>query len=366
MAQHIHGGLNNGVGSGDSNGGGGGGLPTYKEAVIAGATDSPSGKGYLDDGDDALVGFLEARKRRGARKKGEGEIFDAIEQQPMGDATLLQASPPGSGPTLRKSASACFDTAPSAWSGFPVYYAEPLKKQDSYPNNPGAVELGSYPARPNVPELDTHPQTPQLHPQAASLSRVSTMSDLASSLSPNFNWSFFPSAPPTPYFPPARPHSSYSNDGRQRALSTVSSVSELGAYTEHTMTPMSSSQSSLAAYPQRTRHSSMSNGRYFDPAANAPEVVSPAPPLPPKISFDTQQQPHQARMHSYDSSLPEVVPNHYADFTRHSSLPEVVHSHLSPSNSSTNVHMEQGSLHRSATQEQRERRRARLNLISEG
>jgi hypothetical protein len=370
FAQHAFG---NGNGNGNGNGVGGGGgeqgwsvLPSYGEAVNAGAQGGFGNTG-LKEGDDALIGFLEARKRRGARKKGDGETTDAGESQSIGQSYRLHASPSASNPIPRKEVPV-FEMGSPTWTAPAIRYSESPTLQDPHQQSSSIVELGSNPARPMIPELASFSETPRPHPQPASLSPLSTMSELANCLSPTYNSSFFPSAPPTPYFPPAQPNTSV-GEGRQRALSAVGSTTELSAYTERTMTPTPNDALSQSSSPYWTRHSSMS-GVILDPAANAPEVAYAAPPLPPrppKMLYDTQQNPYQQRMHSYDSSLPEVVPSsHYAEITRHSSLPEVVHDHLYPPSSGSKSNAEQGSLQRSATQEQRERRKARLNLISEG
>jgi hypothetical protein len=346
-----------------------------------------------------LVGFLEARKRRGARKKGHGDPTGVTEPHSTGVSNNLYAPPPASGPILEKPSSDCHEIDSRKWTAPAISYPEPPPLQRPYQQNSSVVELGSNPASPMIPELSSYPETPQLHAQAASLSPISTMSDLANHLSPTYNSSFFPSAPPTPFFPPAQPSSS-GGEGRQRTLSVVSSITELSSNTERTMTstpnyppsnyPLSNNPPSNyppsnhppSSYPPYsyppsqpastygTRQSSVSSGLIPDPAANAPEVAyatPPLPPRPPKMSYNTRQDPHERRINSYDSSLPEVVPSsHFADLTRYSSLPEVVHEHLSPPNSGNKLNAEQGSLQRSATQEQRDRRRARLNLISEG
>jgi len=231
-----------------------------------------------------------------------------------------------------------------SWFGSRYLLAEPEAIQREAQRRASIAELAPSYARPNIPELKSDPVIPhsQRHPYASHDQSMSISSlSLSSHLSPpETEVSSFPSAPPTPFFPPARPHSSY-GDNRQRASSLMSGMSELGLHEARAHTPEPTYPSSRQEVQYHGRHGAAQNWLIpVDHAANAPEVVP------------TSHMAHQANTYPYpglmvsthDSCLPEVAPAE-----RQSSLPEVIHPRS-----------------RSATQELREKRRARLNLIAGG
>lgn len=294
--------------------------------------------------------------------------------------------------------------------------------------HPNAAELGYDIARPSTASsnmtgstcLEEPVNTPRLRSFSSSSILASTAYTVSfDARSPDTDTPSFMSGPPTPFFPPERPRSSYSAYSPQhQASSSASGIEQFGmrpqsfayAPTYHThhanfsvasgisnMSLQSSMYSTLhqnlsavsgfselpAQSPRQERSYSnlapKSNHLYpwnHDPGANAPEVVPPSQiGTPTSVAYSPlgPPPPPPPPPPMPDYSIPEVVP---VEHERHfESLPQVtthapfhprryISASLEPAPRPQLQSPSQPQRSLTQAQERREKTRARLNLIA--
>ncbi|KAE9968023.1 hypothetical protein EG328_007816 [Venturia inaequalis] len=401
--------------------GGPAGLSSHKEAINdKGGLTNATRTDAKSMSHDELTDFLTTRNRRTRPVKVEPVLESTIDILAPGDIERPPPLPPKTleRPVILPLARASKKYTPNAR----------VKDNQSY-LHPNAAELGCDIARPSTAAsnmtgstyLDEPFTAPRLRSFSSSSTLASTLASTVFTISSDATWpekdtSSFLSGPPTQFFAPERPRSSYGAYSMQhRASSSASGIEQFGMrpqfsahtpvyHTHHTnfsvgsgisdMSLQSSTYSTLHENPsvvsgfselpaqsprQERSYSNLApkSNRFYpwtnDPGANAPELVLQSQTKTPiYVAYSPAGPPSPLSMPDY--SIPEVVPvEHESHFE---SLPQLTAHAPLYSRRSVGADLESALQSRlqlpspppqrilTPAQERREKTRARLNLIA--